>query len=134
MNLDMRIRAAHAPFIFIALTVLDQLSKYLVRYFSGLYVCNRDLAWGIIIPGSLFWIFWIATMAAIIFILKKTVAEKNYLPLMFIFSGAFSNAIDRVLFGCVIDFIDFKFWPVFNLADVFIALGMFLLLAKFLKK
>ena len=47
-------------------------------------------------------------------------------------SGALGNAIDRVYFGGVIDFIDFFIynfhWPAFNFADIFITLGVMLLL------
>ena len=47
-------------------------------------------------------------------------------------SGALGNAIDRVYFGGVIDFIDFFIynfhWPAFNFADIFITIGVFLLL------
>jgi signal peptidase II len=53
---------------------------------------------------------------------------------MLILSGAVSNIIDRLYFGCVIDFIDLKIWPVFNLADSFIVLGVILILLKQFKK
>ena len=47
-------------------------------------------------------------------------------------SGALGNAIDRVYFGGVIDFIDFfiynMHWPAFNFADIFITVGVILLL------
>ena len=55
-------------------------------------------------------------------------------------SGALGNAIDRVYFGGVIDFIDFFIynfhWPAFNFADIFITLGVIFLLFDniFLKK
>ena len=38
--------------------------------------------------------------------------------------GATGNLIDWLRRGAVLDFIDLRIWPVFNLADVFIALGM----------
>jgi len=41
--------------------------------------------------------------------------------------GAGSNLLDRFKYGAVIDFIDFKIWPVFNLADVMIVVGLGLL-------
>jgi hypothetical protein len=68
------------------------------------------------------------------------------LGLLLILSGAVANIIDRLIYGCVIDFIDLKFWPasnamhsiagwpVFNLADSFIVLGVILILLEQLKK
>ncbi|MEK7598152.1 MAG: signal peptidase II, partial [Patescibacteria group bacterium] len=58
----------------------------------------------------------------------------QFFGLTFILSGALSNVIDRLYFGCVIDFIDLKFWPVFNLADVFITTGVILILLDYFRK
>lgn len=55
------------------------------------------------------------------------------LAFILIFSGALSNIIDRLIFGCVIDFIDLHFWPVFNLADTMITIGGIILIIKSLK-
>ena len=41
--------------------------------------------------------------------------------------GAIGNLIDRSLYGYVVDFIDFHFWPVFNLADSAITVGISIL-------
>jgi signal peptidase II len=52
----------------------------------------------------------------------------------FILAGALGNGIDRFLFGYVVDFLDFRLiqFPVFNLADIFINVGIiFLLIASF---
>jgi signal peptidase II len=49
------------------------------------------------------------------------------LPLSLVFAGALGNLIDRVLFGHVIDFLDFRIWPVFNIADSAITIGAILL-------
>jgi len=50
------------------------------------------------------------------------------LPLAFIVGGALGNLIDRVRFGAVVDFLDFHIggahWPAFNVADMFICLGV----------
>ena len=50
------------------------------------------------------------------------------LPLAFIVGGAMGNLIDRVRFGAVVDFLDFHIggyhWPAFNVADIFICLGV----------
>ncbi len=43
--------------------------------------------------------------------------------------GSLSNLVDRIRLGHVTDFIDFKYWPAFNLADSFIVVGVAILLA-----
>ena len=45
----------------------------------------------------------------------------------FILSGTFGNLTDRLRVGYVIDFIDFRVWPVFNIADSFISVGAVML-------
>ncbi|MCB9757162.1 MAG: signal peptidase II [Candidatus Omnitrophica bacterium] len=45
-----------------------------------------------------------------------------------IIAGAIGNLIDRILYGYVIDFIDLRIWPVFNIADSAITVGAILLL------
>jgi signal peptidase II len=46
--------------------------------------------------------------------------------------GSVSNLVDRVRLGHVTDFIDFGWWPAFNLADSFIVIGVAILLAALL--
>lgn len=47
-----------------------------------------------------------------------------------ILAGAIGNLVDRITFGYVIDFIDFRVWPVFNIADSAISVGTVLILIK----
>ncbi|MBO4672169.1 MAG: signal peptidase II [Alphaproteobacteria bacterium] len=62
------------------------------------------------------------------------------LPLAFIIGGALGNLIDRVRFGAVVDFLDFHVggwhWPAFNVADIFIVIGvgLFIINSIFRKK
>jgi len=49
-----------------------------------------------------------------------------------VISGAISNMIDRLFFGCVTDFIDLRIWPVFNFADIYITIGAMALLMEIL--
>jgi signal peptidase II len=58
----------------------------------------------------------------------------DYLPLSFIIGGAIGNLTDRFYFGFVRDFIDFKVWPVFNLADTFITIAILIILYMEIKK
>ena len=44
-----------------------------------------------------------------------------------VIGGSVSNLIDRVRLGHVTDFLDFKYWPAFNLADSFIVVGVAIL-------
>ena len=41
-----------------------------------------------------------------------------------LFSGAIGNMIDRIFIGKVIDYIDFRIWPIFNLADIAIVVAV----------
>jgi len=72
----------------------------------------------------------------VILIYKKIIFKKNpfmYIPLTLVLSGAVGNLIDRVrVGGRVIDFIDFKIWPIFNFADSAIVCGMLVLLIHML--
>lgn len=54
--------------------------------------------------------------------------------LLFILCGATGNLIDRVRLGYVVDFLDFRIWPVFNVADVLISSGVVILLFLLLSK
>ncbi|MFC1510721.1 signal peptidase II, partial [Candidatus Omnitrophota bacterium] len=47
-----------------------------------------------------------------------------------ILGGAIGNLYDRIVFGHVIDFIDFRVWPVFNIADSAITVGAFIIAIK----
>jgi signal peptidase II len=46
--------------------------------------------------------------------------------------GSLSNLVDRVRLGHVVDFLDFRFWPAFNLADSFIVAGVAVLIGALL--
>ncbi len=49
-------------------------------------------------------------------------------------AGAAGNLFDRVRYGYVVDFLDFRIWPVFNLADASICLGVFLVVGGLWKQ
>lgn len=51
-----------------------------------------------------------------------------------ILGGAIGNLIDRIYYGHVIDFIDFRIWPVFNIADSAITIGALIIAVKCLPK
>lgn len=49
------------------------------------------------------------------------------LALGLVLGGALGNLFDRIRFGCVVDFLDFRIWPVFNVADSAITIGMIIM-------
>jgi len=76
----------------------------------------------------------ILTAVAILWMLgyfAKAGARHPILPvaLGLLVGGAVSNLADRIRLGHVTDFLDFPYWPAFNLADTFICIGVAVLLA-----
>ena len=76
----------------------------------------------------------ILTAVAVLWMLgyfAKTGARHPVLPvaLGLLVGGAVSNLADRIRLGQVTDFLDFPYWPAFNLADTFICVGVAVLLA-----
>ena len=136
----------------ILVVVADRISKWLVMHNMQLhesidligenflkltYVQNPGIAFGIqIIPGTFLAIFSIVTSLILIVIIYQ---QRNQSPLLtfslsLILGGAIGNVIDRLKYGEVIDFIDVDFpnlimarWPVFNIADSAVTIGMCLL-------
>lgn len=80
--------------------------------------------------NSFFIVFSIIVICGIVYFLHK---GKYIFELVLILAGVIGNLIDRVFYLGVVDFIDVGFWPVFNLADVFIFFGAVLLLRKVFK-
>jgi signal peptidase II len=111
----------------------DQLSKMLIRLRGGFYICNPSIALGLKIPEALFWIFWLGIIILISYLIYRECIIQNTLYLILIFAGALSNLIDRLWHGCIVDFIQLGFGPIFNLADFFITLGAIMLMITYLK-
>ncbi len=132
--------------------LLDQVSKHwvassfelyesvnLLPFFSFTYVHNTGAAFSFLADqgGWQRWFFTvIATVACIVFIvwLSKTPKQQRLLgiALALMLSGAAGNLIDRMLFGYVIDFLDFHWagyrFPAFNVADSVIFVGAALMI------
>lgn len=100
-------------------------------------VRNSGAAFGFAPVGP--WFFLVAsvivTVALIIYVLRQPGDLRADAVLGLILGGAVGNAFDRVLNGGgVTDFINFHFWPVFNLADSAISIGVVLLIAGYLTR
>ncbi len=123
--------------------ILDQITKFLALKFLPLntpvpiiknflnltLVRNRGAAFGLF-QNQLFWFVLVSFFAIglILYTLKsKTHSFLLKLCLSLILGGAAGNLIDRMRLGCVIDFLDLRVWPVFNLADSMITVAAVLL-------
>ncbi len=132
--------------------VLDQLSKWYVadfflknipsvafgKYFSITEAWNTGVSFSMFNEGGIWGTVLLSVFALIVvfFLLSWLKNEPNRLiqaSLGLIIGGALGNVCDRVRFGAVYDFLDFHYnswsWPVFNLADSFICIGAFLIIA-----
>lgn len=110
-------------FLFVFLILIDQISKYIIRHIGGFYICNKGISFGVQISENIFFFLWLVILSFFLYGLYKKYFIKNTLYIILILSGAVSNLIDRAHYGCVVDFIDLNFFPVFNLADFFISIG-----------
>ena len=91
-------------------------------------------------PGAAFWLFanqrviFIVAAALVIaaacLMYRRLMSEKVIVRwgVALLLGGAAGNLIDRVRIGRVIDFLDFRIWPVFNIADIGICIGVSLLM------
>ncbi|MEA3515296.1 MAG: signal peptidase II [Nanoarchaeota archaeon] len=133
-------RIAIALVISSALILVDQLVKILVRKYSLDFVLIRnflDLTFvkntgaGFGILRGQFALLIFLNIIVIIFIVWLMIYTKKSLladiSLALIFGGAVGNLLDRVIFGFVTDFINFTFWPVFNIADSAVTVGVVML-------
>jgi signal peptidase II len=126
--------------------IFDQALKLLVTYKMQLgqsipliqnilnltYVRNQGAAWGLFYGQSL--LLFIVAIVVILFVLyyHYNLSRKDIiqLGLGLILGGSLGNTIDRVTRGYVVDYIDFIIFPVFNLADMMINLGVFVVFIR----
>jgi signal peptidase II len=100
-------------------------------------VRNSGAAFGVAPAGAGF--FLIASVVVAIALVIYVMRQPGDLPtdaiLGLILGGTVGNGFDRVMYGTVTDFVNVHFWPVFNLADSAISIGVVLLIAGyFLRK
>ena len=144
--------------IIISIFILDRLTKLYVIYlnkinstpeifsskFLNIYlIWNEGIAFGLFsFNQNIFYnaltvlIFFV--VCVILFMLLKSNGIKKYALLM-IFGGAIGNLFDRIFYKAVPDFIDLHInnfhWFIFNIADIFITIGVFLMiLSEFVVK
>lgn len=106
--------------IILTIVIFDQATKILAGTFLPV-VCNTGVAFGIR-GGGIY--LSLAVLAIVLFLMQRERSRNGLVALAFLFAGGFSNFIDRAFFGCVRDFINLKYFPVFNFADVSITFGV----------
>lgn len=132
------------------IVLIDQVSKYLtqayvdlgqqIEWIPGLlsitHIHNTGAAWSIL-EGQM-WFFYIVTVIVVVMIIYYMQQMKNE-PLLktglaFILGGAVGNFIDRLMHQYVIDMIqlDFIDFPIFNLADTALTIGVILLFIQYI--
>jgi len=118
---------------------LNQSNPVIKGFFYLTLVHNRGAAFGILKNQLPLFIFTSVFAIIFIYINLKNSARNSKLSLSglglgLILAGAIGNLIDRLVFGYVIDFLDFCVWPVFNVADSAITVGAILLGWSLLKE
>ena len=136
-------------FIIVFFSIIDQLSKIYINYnfhkllnkdlviFTIDFVRNYGAAFNIL-SGSRLFLTLISIISTIIlsyFIFISDNKLINKYGLSFILAGSIGNGIDRILNGFVIDFIKIKFidFPVFNIADIVINIGVIILIISYFR-
>jgi signal peptidase II len=131
-----------------AVLVVDQLTKLFIKsnfqlwqswpqegFLRLTYVTNTGTAFGLLQNQTLFLI--LASFIAVGFLVYFYRTHAVVRPLLRLsiglqLGGAFGNLIDRVTVGAVVDFIDVGWWPIFNIADSSIVVGMTILIITLL--
>lgn len=132
---------------------MDQLTKWVARislmpgesfpvlpdFFHFTLVYNRGIAFGLFNQNpSILFILISMSLVLLAIIARQAYAEKSsrlgWWGMALILAGAIGNWIDRFRFQAVVDFLDFRVWPVFNLADTAITVGVGLYLLLLMRK
>jgi len=133
----------------IVIILIDQISKFFVvkflyhgqidiipNVFSLTYVENTGAAWGLFAEfNAIIQVIIPIVIIGILMYFSYTSKSKSDIVFStFILGGAIGNYIDRMMRGYVVDFLDFKVWPVFNFADVMIVIGCILMCINIFRK
>ena len=127
---------------------LDQLSKAWIRALLApgqslpedapvrlTHVTNTGGAFGLFPDQTIFFTLVAVLVIGAILFYARRLPEQSLLVQVALgmqLGGAIGNLLDRIRLGYVVDFIDFRFWPVFNLADSAIVVGVIFLAYTYL--
>jgi signal peptidase II len=138
-----RVSALRAAAVMVAVIVLDQVVKAMVRssidpgsgddvlpFLKLVNVRNTGVAFSMFEGGGTLLVIFavIATIALLAFFFAHAERPLAWLPTGLLLGGAIGNLIDRVRDGAVTDFLKLPGWPAFNVADMAITFGVLALL------
>lgn len=124
-----------SKFLVSRIFILNESKTIIDNFLNITYVRNTGAAWSILDNNT-----WIVTVISLLIIIGiicyvyRNRVSKKILKIGYglILGGAIGNFIDRVVYGYVIDFIDIDIfgwnYPIFNLADMFIVVGVILVM------
>ena len=118
-------------FLVVSYMKLGESIPLLAGIFHITYIENPGAAFGLFANQRVMFIVAAAlVIAAACLMYRRLMSEKVIVRwgVALLLGGAAGNLIDRVRIGCVIDFLDFRIWPVFNIADIGICIGVALLM------
>ena len=114
----------------------NHIDQYINEYLNFTLIWNKGIAFGLLQSKSLIYnlisIFIFFIILFLTYLILKTKIFMETFSLSLIIGGALGNFFDRIYYNSVPDFIDFHFkdfhWFTFNVADIFISLGILILL------
>ena len=125
------------------LILLDSIAKTLAKgqtiiiknFFGVRYATNTGTSFSLLQNHNLLLIFITIFAVLAMFVYFKKFKGYGFFAVVLITAGGIGNLLDRVFLGYVRDFIYIKFWPtIFNFADVFLTVGVVLLIIYMFKK
>ena len=141
-------------FVFIICVLFDLFTKFLIQnylflnqsikinqFFDIVYVQNYGVSFGLFSRAIPHWVLVLIALLVVILILYLMIISNKNLEknaYFLIIAGAIGNIIDRILNSYVVDFISLHYemfyWPAFNFADIYITIGIIMLLVSFFIK
>lgn len=129
-------------------SIVDYVTKYFIQQhfvpgeslpiipnvFHITYILNYGAAFGILRDQRIFFLTVVVILIVALWVFRKQIKNGGMLPQLgasLLVSGALGNALDRLVRGAVVDFFDFRIWPIFNVADIGICIGVVLLAIYF---
>ncbi len=130
--------------------IVDQMTKHFVvghfyvgesipvisGFFHWTYILNSGAAFGMFEGKRWLFIIIAAAVISVMWFFRRDIragGKTLQMGAALFAGGAIGNLIDRIVRGLVIDFFDFRIWPVFNVADIAICVGIGLIIWSIIK-